>query len=90
MNLVEVSSINLLTILKSLNFHIAVEILRKKYGTLPTLVFSDPTLKAETRFSKKSRTSLKLNLPILQEPSTSMTISAIAGVLQVNWLPVNH
>lgn len=43
-------------------------------------------MNAVTRFSKKFRTSLKLNLPILHDPSTRMTMSAMAGVSQKNFI----
>lgn len=44
-----------------------------------------PTSKALTRFSKNVRTSLKFSRPILQEPSTRITISAMASVWHTNW-----
>lgn len=55
------------------------------HTTLPILVLSVPTLKAPTKFSMKLLTSLKLTLPILQDPSTRITISALAGDLHENF-----
>lgn len=51
----------------------------------PIRDLSIPTSKALTRFSRNMRTSRKLILPILQDPSTRMTISATAGVVHTNW-----
>lgn len=50
----------------------------------PILVLSAPTSKALTKFSKNDRTRRKLMRPILQDPSTRITMSAVAGILQVN------
>ncbi|TNN34853.1 hypothetical protein EYF80_054975 [Liparis tanakae] len=50
----------------------------------PILVWSNSTEKARTRFSRKVRTSLKLMRPMLQEPSTRITMSDMDEVLQVN------
>ncbi len=50
----------------------------------PTRVCSDPTAKALTRLSRNIRTKRKLILPMLHDPSTRITISAMAGVLHVN------
>lgn len=50
----------------------------------PILVLSKSTSKALTRLARNILTSLKLARPMLQEPSTSITISAIASVLHTN------
>lgn len=44
-----------------------------------------PTSKAFTRFSRKMRTKRKLSRPILQDPSTKITMSAMASVRHTNW-----
>lgn len=50
----------------------------------PILVLSKSTSKALTRLARNILTNLKLARPMLQEPSTSITISAIASVLHTN------
>lgn len=56
-----------------------------KYRDPPILVLSMPMSKASTRFSKNIRTSRKLRRPMLQEPSTRITMSAMASVRHTNW-----
>lgn len=55
----------------------------------PTLVLSMPMSKAPTRFSRNIRTSRKLSRPMLQEPSTRITMSATASVRHTNWSAVS-
>lgn len=59
---------------------------RKQGWGIPILVLSMSTSKALTRFSKNIRTSLKLTRPMLHDPSTRNTISAMASVWHTNWL----
>ena len=50
----------------------------------PMRVLSMPMSKAFTRFSRNRRTSRKLILPMLHEPSTRITMSATASVWHTN------
>lgn len=51
----------------------------KQESVLPTLILSWAILNGEIRLLRNSLMSLKLLRPMLQDPSTSRTISVIAG-----------
>lgn len=72
---------------------ITVIILKQRYGVVwypPTWTLSGPMSKTPTIRAMNERMVLKLRRPILQEPSTSNTMSACALVLQVTSVRVKH